>query len=65
MRGRRLALVLALICGALSGLVYGYGLPKVMNEGLSADLHNASGGGGRTADRPGQIRRLRPFRFAG
>jgi subfamily B ATP-binding cassette protein MsbA len=32
LKGRRLALSLALICGAISGLVYGYGLPKVINE---------------------------------
>ncbi len=32
LKGRRVALALALICGAVSGLVYGYGLPKVINE---------------------------------
>jgi subfamily B ATP-binding cassette protein MsbA len=32
LKGRRLALSLALVCGAISGLVYGYGLPKVINE---------------------------------
>lgn len=32
LKGRRLALSLALACGAISGLVYGYGLPKVINE---------------------------------
>jgi subfamily B ATP-binding cassette protein MsbA len=32
LKGRRLALALALLCGAVSGLVYGYGLPKVINE---------------------------------
>ena len=32
LKGRRLALALALLCGAISGLVYGYGLPKVINE---------------------------------
>src|SRR5688572_13966939 len=32
LRGRRTALVFALLFGAISGLVYGFGLPKVMNE---------------------------------
>jgi subfamily B ATP-binding cassette protein MsbA len=32
LKGRRVALALALLCGAVSGLVYGYGLPKVINE---------------------------------
>jgi subfamily B ATP-binding cassette protein MsbA len=32
LKGRHLALSLALVCGAISGLVYGYGLPKVINE---------------------------------
>ncbi len=32
LKDRRLALSLALVCGAISGLVYGYGLPKVINE---------------------------------
>ena len=32
LKGRRWALSLALACGAVSGLVYGYGLPKVINE---------------------------------
>ena len=32
LKGRRLALTFALLCGAVSGLVYGYGLPKVINE---------------------------------
>ncbi|MDB6170348.1 MAG: msbA [Verrucomicrobia bacterium] len=32
MRGRRTYLVLALLCGAISGLVFGRGLPVVINE---------------------------------
>ncbi len=32
LRGRRLALVAALICGAISAWVYGYGLPTVIND---------------------------------
>ncbi len=44
LRGRRLALVIALLCGAISGIVYGYGLPKVMNEVFPKIFTNASGG---------------------
>ena len=43
LRGRRLALALALLCGAVSGLVYGFGLPKVMNEVFPKIFTNASG----------------------
>jgi subfamily B ATP-binding cassette protein MsbA len=43
LRGRRMALALALICGAVSGLVYGYGLPKVMNEVFPKIFTNAAG----------------------
>ncbi len=43
LRGRRLALALALVCGAISGLVYGFGLPKVMNEVFPNIFTNASG----------------------
>lgn len=32
LRGRRTVLVVALICGAISGLVFGRGLPHVINE---------------------------------
>ena len=32
LRGRRLALVAALLCGAISAWVYGYGLPTVIND---------------------------------
>ena len=32
LRGRRLALVTALLCGAISAWVYGYGLPTVIND---------------------------------
>ncbi len=32
LRGRRIVLLFALVCGAISGLVYGLGLPRVMNE---------------------------------
>ncbi len=32
LRGRRFALVTALLCGAISALVYGYGLPTVIND---------------------------------
>src|SRR4051812_38244004 len=32
LRGRRITLVLALICGGISGLVFGFGLPKVIHE---------------------------------
>lgn len=32
LRGRRLALATALLCGAISALVYGFGLPTVMDE---------------------------------
>src|SRR3954469_3735594 len=44
LRGRRLALVFALLFGALSGLVYGFGLPTVMNEVFPKIFTNASGG---------------------
>jgi subfamily B ATP-binding cassette protein MsbA len=43
LRGRRLALALALVCGAISGLVYGFGLPKVMNEVFPKIFTNAAG----------------------
>jgi subfamily B ATP-binding cassette protein MsbA len=43
LRGRRLALALALFCGAISGLVYGFGLPKVMNEVFPKIFTNAAG----------------------
>ena len=46
LRGRRLALVIALLCGAVSGLVYGYGLPKVMNEVFPKIFTNAVGEAG-------------------
>ncbi len=31
LRGREAALIVALLCGAISGVVYGWGLPKVMD----------------------------------
>jgi subfamily B ATP-binding cassette protein MsbA len=43
LRGRRLALVIALLCGAVSGLVYGYGMPKVMKEIFPKIFTNAAG----------------------
>src|SRR5882724_9219069 len=43
LRGRRLALVVALLCGAVSGLVYGYGLPKVMSAVFPKIFTNAAG----------------------
>ncbi len=43
LRGRRMALILALVCGAVSGLVYGFGLPKVMNEVFPKIFTNAAG----------------------
>ncbi len=49
LRGRRVALFLALICGAVSGLVYGFGLPKVMNEVFPKIFTNASGDTDRTS----------------
>lgn len=44
LRGRRLALVFALVFGAVSGLVYGFGLPTVMNDVFPKIFTNASGG---------------------
>src|SRR5882724_10318655 len=43
LRGRRLALVVALLCGAVSGLVYGYGLPKVTSAVFPKIFTNAAG----------------------
>ena len=43
LRGRRVTLVLALICGAMSGIVYGFGLPKVMNEVFPKIFTDAAG----------------------
>ena len=48
LRGRRLALVVALLCGAVSGLVYGFGLPKVMNDVFPKIFTNDSGDTDRT-----------------
>jgi subfamily B ATP-binding cassette protein MsbA len=44
LRGRRTFLVLALLCGAISGVVYGFGLPEVMNKVFPKIFVNASGG---------------------
>ena len=43
LRGRRIALATALICGAVSALVYGWGLPKVMNEVFPTIFTDAAG----------------------
>jgi subfamily B ATP-binding cassette protein MsbA len=43
LRGHRLALVAALLCGAISGIVYGYGLPAVMHKVFPKIFVNASG----------------------
>ncbi|HVU17157.1 MAG TPA: ABC transporter ATP-binding protein [Candidatus Didemnitutus sp.] len=46
LRGRRIALFTALFCGAISGLVYGWGLPKVLNEVFPRIFVDASGHAG-------------------
>ncbi len=43
LRGRRLALTFALIFGAMSAIVYGYGLPTVMNEIFPRIFTDAAG----------------------
>lgn len=43
LRGRRTALVFALLFGAISGVVYGFGLPKVMNEVFPRIFTDSSG----------------------
>ncbi len=43
LRRRRWALVLALLCGAISGIVYGFAFPRVMNDIFPQIFTDASG----------------------
>lgn len=43
LRGRRTALGLALLCGAISGAVYGFGMPRVINDIFPRIFTDAAG----------------------
>jgi ATP-binding cassette, subfamily B, bacterial MsbA len=65
LHGRRLALGFALVFGAVSGLVYGFGLPKVMNEVFPKIFTDAQGQQAVVPDKSRTLTNLLPGNASG